>query len=105
MEFQIDIPKHLLLILMFVSFTAFGEPDDASIAERFESRYGNHANWENKHLRRKNPKDFGISEFGIQKTGCYVDCPSYSLIFKFDGSVQYRGNHHVERKGEGHINP
>ena len=42
----------------------------------------------------------GITEIGIERTGCYGICPSYTFIVKSDGTFRYKGFDHVERKGE-----
>ena len=42
----------------------------------------------------------GITEIGIERTGCYGTCPSYTFIVKSDGTFRYKGLDHVERKGE-----
>ena len=42
----------------------------------------------------------GITEIGIQRTGCHGTCPSYSFTIKNDGTYRYRGFAYVERKGE-----
>jgi len=42
----------------------------------------------------------GITEIGIERTGCYGTCPSYTFIVKSDGTFRYKGFDHVERKGE-----
>lgn len=98
--------KHLLFILIGVSFTVVGA-DDIGIAERYKSQYGDYTQWNINYFQREEFNYFDISEFGIQKTGCFGRCPAYSLIFKIDGSVQYHGGDYVDRKGihKGHINP
>jgi len=42
----------------------------------------------------------GIAEIGIERTGCYGTCPSYTFILKSDGTFRYKGFEYVERKGE-----
>ena len=42
----------------------------------------------------------GITEIGIERTGCFGTCPSYTFIVKSDGTFRYKGFDHVERKGE-----
>jgi len=42
----------------------------------------------------------GITEIGIERTGCFGACPSYTFIVKRDGTFRYKGFDYVERKGE-----
>jgi hypothetical protein len=42
----------------------------------------------------------GITEIGIERTGCYGSCPIYTFIVKSDGTFRYKGADYVERKGE-----
>ena len=42
----------------------------------------------------------GITAIGIERTGCFGTCPSYTFIIKSDGTFRYRGFNFVERKGE-----
>lgn len=39
----------------------------------------------------------GITEIGIERSGCYGDCPIYTFIAKNDGTVRYKGEKYVER--------
>ena len=42
----------------------------------------------------------GITEIGIERSGCYGTCPIYTFIAKSDGTVRYKGVKYVERQGE-----
>jgi len=42
----------------------------------------------------------GITEIGIERTGCYGTCPSYTFIVKSDGTFRYKGVKFVEHEGE-----
>jgi hypothetical protein len=42
----------------------------------------------------------GISEIGIERTGCFGTCPEYTFIARSDGTFRYKGVDCVERKGE-----
>ncbi len=42
----------------------------------------------------------GITEIGIERSGCYGSCPIYTFIVKSDGTFRYKGENYVERKGE-----
>ena len=44
--------------------------------------------------------DHGITEIGIEHSGCFGSCPIYTLIVKSDGTFRYNGAKYVERKGE-----
>lgn len=49
----------------------------------------------------------GITEIGIERAPCFGACPVYCCIIRSDGTVRYRGEAHVERKGawEASIDP
>ena len=42
----------------------------------------------------------GITEIGIERSGCFGTCPIYTFIVKSDGTFRYKGTKHVEREGE-----
>ena len=42
----------------------------------------------------------GITEIGIERSGCFGTCPIYTFIIKSDGTFRYKGIEYVERKGE-----
>lgn len=42
----------------------------------------------------------GITEIGIERTGCFGTCPIYTFIVKSDGTFRYKGFMYVEREGE-----
>lgn len=42
----------------------------------------------------------GITEVGIERTGCFGTCPAYTCIAKVDGSVRYKGGEYAPRQGE-----
>lgn len=42
----------------------------------------------------------GITEIGIERSGCYGTCPIYTFIAKSDGTFRYKGVKYVEREGE-----
>jgi len=42
----------------------------------------------------------GITEIGIERTGCYGTCPAYTFIVKNDGTFRYKGEKYVERIGD-----
>ncbi len=42
----------------------------------------------------------GITEIGIERTGCFGRCASYTFIAKSDGTFRYKGEKYVERIGE-----
>src|SRR5262245_9818082 len=42
----------------------------------------------------------GITEIGIERTGCFGTCPIYTFIIKSDGTFRYNGFAYVERQGE-----
>ena len=42
----------------------------------------------------------GITEIGIERTGCFGTCPAYTFTVKNDGSFRYMGEKFVERTGE-----
>src|SRR5678815_4416854 len=42
----------------------------------------------------------GITEIGIERSGCFGTCPIYTFIVKSDGTLRYKGTKHVEREGE-----
>lgn len=46
------------------------------------------------------PKDYGISEIGLERTRCLTDCPAYTFIVARDGSFRYVGEYGVEHMGE-----
>ena len=46
------------------------------------------------------PKATEISEIGIERTRCLVNCPAYTLIIQKDGTFRYTGEYGVERLGE-----
>ena len=43
--------------------------------------------------------DHGITEIGIERTGCFGTCPIYTLVVKNDGSFRYVGKANVEHMG------
>jgi hypothetical protein len=42
----------------------------------------------------------GITEVGIERSGCLGTCPVYTFIMKSDGTFRYKGTKYVEREGE-----
>jgi hypothetical protein len=42
----------------------------------------------------------GVTEFGIERTACFGDCPVYTFIIKSDGSFRYKGEKFTQRQGE-----
>jgi len=42
----------------------------------------------------------GITEIGIERTGCFGTCPAYTFIVKRDGTFRYQGGKYAERTGE-----
>jgi hypothetical protein len=42
----------------------------------------------------------GITEIGIERSGCFGTCPMYIFIVKSDGTFHYKGDKYVERTGE-----
>src|SRR5260221_13524477 len=40
----------------------------------------------------------GVTEFGIERTACFGDCPVYTFIIKSDGSFRYKGEKFVQRQ-------
>ena len=46
------------------------------------------------------PKDYGISEIGIERTRCLTNCPAYTFIVQSNGNFRYVGEFGVERMGE-----
>ena len=41
----------------------------------------------------------GITAIGIERTGCFGDCPVFTFIVKNDGTFRYKGVKFVEHKG------
>lgn len=41
----------------------------------------------------------GITEIGIERTGCFGTCPSYTFVVKSDGAFRYKGERYAERAG------
>lgn len=41
----------------------------------------------------------GITEIGIERTGCRGTCPAYTFIASVDGRVRYKGEKHADREG------
>ncbi len=44
--------------------------------------------------------NYGITEIGIERSGCFGSCPAYTFIVKSDGSFHYKGENYAERKGD-----
>jgi hypothetical protein len=44
--------------------------------------------------------DTGITEIGMERTGCYGKCPAYTVIIKSDGTLRYKGEQYAKLKGE-----
>ena len=44
--------------------------------------------------------NYGITEIGIERSGCLGSCPTYTFIVKSDGNFRYKGEGYVDRKGE-----
>jgi hypothetical protein len=42
----------------------------------------------------------GITEIGIERSGCYGRCPVYTFIVRSDGTFRYTGTKYVEHEGE-----
>jgi hypothetical protein len=42
----------------------------------------------------------GITEIGIERTGCFGSCPAYTFIIKSDGTFRYKGEKYAQRQGE-----
>lgn len=42
----------------------------------------------------------GISEIGIEHSGCFGTCPIYTFIVKSDGTFRHKGVKYVEREGD-----
>jgi Domain of unknown function (DUF6438) len=47
-----------------------------------------------------NSTNHGITEIGIERTGCFGTCPAYTFIIKSDGTFRYTGTKFVEREGD-----
>ena len=45
-------------------------------------------------------KHHGVTEIGLERSGCYGTCPVYTVIIKSDGTFRYKGEHFVKRTGE-----
>src|SRR5580692_12083309 len=44
--------------------------------------------------------NFGITEIGIERSGCFGTCPAYTFIVRSDGTFLYHGDSYVARKGD-----
>jgi hypothetical protein len=42
----------------------------------------------------------GITEIGLERTGCLGTCPVYTVIIKSDGTFRYHGERYVKREGD-----
>jgi hypothetical protein len=42
----------------------------------------------------------GITEIGIERSGCYGTCPIYTFIVKSNGAFRYNGIKYVQREGD-----
>ncbi len=47
-----------------------------------------------------NSTNHGITEIGIERTGCFGSCPAYVFVVKSDGSFHYKGGKYASRSGE-----
>lgn len=45
-------------------------------------------------------RNHGISEIGIERSGCVGTCPIYTLIVKSDGTFRYNGGSYADRIGK-----
>ena len=46
------------------------------------------------------PTNHGITEIGIERSGCFGSCPAYTFIIKSDGTFRYKGETYAQRQGE-----
>jgi hypothetical protein len=42
----------------------------------------------------------GITEIGIERTGCFGSCPSYTFVVNSEGSFRYSGGEYAKRVGK-----
>lgn len=46
------------------------------------------------------PEKSGVTEIGLERTGCFGPCPAYTIFIKKDGTVRYRGEQHAKLVGD-----
>lgn len=44
--------------------------------------------------------NYGITEIGIERSGCFGSCPIYTFLVKSDGTFRYKGENYAERQGD-----
>ena len=42
----------------------------------------------------------GVTVIGIERTGCFGNCPAYTFIVKNDGTFRYKGRKYAEHQGD-----
>jgi hypothetical protein len=91
--------KTFLMVVLFVTtLLAFG-------GEIADYHYGHGRDNSGDHRKSRSHEEVrstnhGITEIGIERTGCFGSCPRYTFIVKSDGTFRYKGFEYVERKGE-----
>ncbi len=93
------------IILVSCGFNSFG----GEIADYyFKQQSEIHADAETRIAQRQKSRSFteigstnhGITEIGIERTGCFGTCPSYTFIVRSDGNFKYSGDKYAERTGD-----
>ena len=100
--------KSFVLFLVLVTSAAraaeiWDPPSEGEIARQFSKHPATHI------YSSYPPKDIrggrayhGIEQIGIERTGCYGTCPSYSLVINRDGTFHYHGDRFTKRRGGWH---
>lgn len=73
------------------------EHGNGELAKQFPKHSKRHIQkWEYDDCR---PADYGIRQIGLERTGCYGECPIYTLIINSDGTFRYHGERFTKRRG------
>jgi hypothetical protein len=52
------------------------------------------------HVYSEGSTNYGITEIGIERTGCFGTCPAYTFIVKSDGTFRYHGEKYASHQGD-----
>ena len=85
-----------IVLLSAAVFVFGGEISDLHNKQARERK----GEWRESEMHWVRSTNHGITEIGIERSRCLGPCPSYTFIVRSDGTFRYKGDVHVERRGE-----
>ena len=71
--------------------------DISFVPEKYKLLYA--AGWSDEQIQQMK-ETLDIKSIYMERTGCFGTCPSYELTFHIDGTAEYNGRNHVDRRGK-----